>query len=419
MVIRNSRLPRFALAHHRDRREHDHREVENQADQRGHDLHGRAPFRVVVEPEGQGHVRLSGFGAGRRQKLHQPLYRADDGRIAGIDHELRQRTVAVTQAALEIRRDVEHGAQVAAPHLVEQFGHVARPADEILNLACLQGTHELPRHRCVRVVHQPGGHVTHVGVDGVAEQDDLDERQSHDHSQRQPLAKKLAYFLVHDRRCPPEPEPHQGQQGGYPGQAEHEGPPKAHHDERERPPEVHRDGLRKLVAATNTSSSVAPVRPTAPCSDACFSRESIRSTGDSVSGSSMTRRRLPSWVTARTQSFGASNARVRLGHPGCDFDRDRFEPVHQLLRRAFPHHHAPVEKSEAVAAFRFVHEVGGDKDGRALVGQFEQAVPEIPPALRVHRAGGFVQQQQPRFVQRDGRQGQSLLLAAAQGSGEA
>ena len=93
--------------------------------------------------------------------------------------------------------------------------------------------------------------------------------------------------------------------------------------------------------------------------------------------------------------------------------------VHQLLWRAFPHHYAPIEKSETVTSFRFVHEVGGDENRRALVGQFEQAVPEIPPALRVDRAGGFVQQQQPRFVQRDRGQGQPLFLAAAQGPGEA
>ena len=72
-----------------------------------------------------------------------------------------------------------------------------------------------------------------------------------------------------------------------------------------------------------------------------------------------------------------------------------------------------------MASFRFVHEVGGDEDRRALVGQFEQAVPEIPPALRVNRAGGFVQQQQPGFVERDGGQGQPLFLAAAQGPGKA
>ena len=75
------------------------------------------------------------------------------------------------------------------------------------------------------------------------------------------------------------------------------------------------------------------------------------------------------------------------------------------------------EDGEAVAALGFVHVVSRHQDGRAGVGELEQALPEIAAALRIDGAGGLVEQQQLGRVQRRRRERQALLLAAAHGAG--
>ena len=66
-----------------------------------------------------------------------------------------------------------------------------------------------------------------------------------------------------------------------------------------------------------------------------------------------------------------------------------------------------------------VHVVGRDQDRRAGVHQPEEALPEVAAALRVHRTGGLVQEQQLRLVHQRGRQGQALALPAGERSGKA
>ena len=75
------------------------------------------------------------------------------------------------------------------------------------------------------------------------------------------------------------------------------------------------------------------------------------------------------------------------------------------------------EDGEAMAAFGLVHVVSRHQDGGAVVGELEQALPEIAAALRIDRAGGLVEQQQLGRVQRGRRERQALLLAAAHGAG--
>src|SRR6185295_713366 len=50
-------------------------------------------------------------------------------------------------------------------------------------------------------------------------------------------------------------------------------------------------------------------------------------------------------------------------------------------------------------------------------GELEQSFPEIAAALRIHRAGGLIQQQQLRCMQRGRGQRQALALAAAHAAG--
>ena len=70
-----------------------------------------------------------------------------------------------------------------------------------------------------------------------------------------------------------------------------------------------------------------------------------------------------------------------------------------------------------MAALRLVHVVGGHQYGGAPFAEIEQFLPEIAPVLRIHRRGGFVEQQQVRMVDHCRRQRQPLLLAAAHGTG--
>ena len=67
---------------------------------------------------------------------------------------------------------------------------------------------------------------------------------------------------------------------------------------------------------------------------------------------------------------------------------------HELARRALGHQPAFGQDGQAMAALGLVHVVRRDQDGGALIGELEQALPEIAAALRIDGAGGLVEQQQ-------------------------
>ena len=57
------------------------------------------------------------------------------------------------------------------------------------------------------------------------------------------------------------------------------------------------------------------------------------------------------------------------------------------------------------------------QDGGARFDQIEQAFPERPTVLRVHRAGGFIEEQQFRLVQGGRGQREPLPLAGIDAAG--
>ena len=69
------------------------------------------------------------------------------------------------------------------------------------------------------------------------------------------------------------------------------------------------------------------------------------------------------------------------------------------------------EVDDAIAAFRFVHVVGGNQNGHAFEGEVVDFVPEVPPGLRVHACRGLIQQEELWIVHRDGCQCEALLPA--------
>ena len=71
-----------------------------------------------------------------------------------------------------------------------------------------------------------------------------------------------------------------------------------------------------------------------------------------------------------------------------------------------------------MAALGFVHVMGRHQHRGAGVGQFEQGLPEIAARFRVDRAGRLVQEQQLGRMHHRTGQGQALLLATAEGTGQ-
>ncbi len=73
---------------------------------------------------------------------------------------------------------------------------------------------------------------------------------------------------------------------------------------------------------------------------------------------------------------------------------------------------AVAQDAQAMAADRLVHVVGRDQHRRAVGGQGEDRLPELPAAARVDPGGGLVEEQQLRAVEDRGGEGQALAPAA-------
>ena len=87
----------------------------------------------------------------------------------------------------------------------------------------------------------------------------------------------------------------------------------------------------------------------------------------------------------------------------------------QCARCPFCNLPAMIQHDQAVAqALGFVHEMGGQEDGLALLEQLLHAFPHQVAGLRVQAGGGFVQQQQCGLVDERTCQRQSPLHAAGE-----
>src|SRR5262249_10223607 len=73
---------------------------------------------------------------------------------------------------------------------------------------------------------------------------------------------------------------------------------------------------------------------------------------------------------------------------------------------------AAEDERQAVAALGLVHVVGRDQDGRALIREAVNLLPEVAPADRVDAGGRLVPEQQRRRVGRRARQRGAPLPAA-------
>src|SRR4051812_8437914 len=89
-----------------------------------------------------------------------------------------------------------------------------------------------------------------------------------------------------------------------------------------------------------------------------------------------------------------------------------------VRNRAVYEQHPIGDVGDLVAAFGFVHVVGGDKDGEPLGRERMDLVPELAPRLRIDPGGGLVEQQQTWIRQRAGAEREALLPAAGKLAGE-
>ena len=230
--------------------------------------------------------------------------------------------------------------------------------------------------------------VAHVLIDGVAEQHHLHHGNADDHPEGEPVAAELPHLLARDGQQAATAKLMQAARASGGG------------DE-----DVLQGGGRRLDARLDagggSSGRDQPARRLVRAPDhehAQRSRAARRcATGEDLASASTRAGRAQR--SASTSTTVASMSR------------------RQLARCAFGHQRAASRMARRVAALGFVHVVGGDQDRGAVVDQLEQALPEVAATLRVDGTGGLVEEQQSRLVQRGRRQGQALVLAAAEGAG--
>ena len=69
------------------------------------------------------------------------------------------------------------------------------------------------------------------------------------------------------------------------------------------------------------------------------------------------------------------------------------------------------------ATFRFVHVVGGDEEGHAKAGKFEEQIPQLAPRNRINAGSRFVEEQNGGVVHERTGHGQALAPAAGKERG--
>ena len=112
------------------------------------------------------------------------------------------RPFRVDNATLEVRRDYHGDRNLAAAQHLGQHRRGLNLAHDIDDLGFTQLRHELARQVRIGLVRDRRAQVTHVGIDRVAEQQQLDHGDADDHPECQPIAAQLAHFLLGDGKQP-------------------------------------------------------------------------------------------------------------------------------------------------------------------------------------------------------------------------
>ena len=207
---------------------------------------------------------------------------------------------------------------------------------------------------------QAGRQVLGVGIDRVAEQEQLHDRQRDDEAQRHRVAPHLDPFLAQQRHEPPE------------GECRHDPLPFT---------------LSMWMNTSSRRGSTSCQERTAPPAspDGAFERGAV-GPGD-VQGASEHGGRLDAGHAPQPP-----RRRVHIAARRLESDEARMSG--DLVRRAL-HDDAPVgEIDDALAALGLVHVVGRDEHGQAVAGHVVDQVPELAARLGVDAGRRLVEQQQ-------------------------
>ena len=130
---------------------------------------------------GERHVAKAEQGPGDHgvRAIHQPLPR----RLAGAE------------PAAQIGGQHQHGAHLAPGQRRLGLLHPDVLLLDVHHLARLHRLHQQPARHALTHLHQPHRDLAYVGVDGVAKQQQLDQRDHHHHAERQPVPCQLPEFF--------------------------------------------------------------------------------------------------------------------------------------------------------------------------------------------------------------------------------
>ena len=382
----------FAFAHDGDPGEQHHGHGQHDADQARHDVHRRTPFGIVEIAHFDHALPLAQFGLGiEAHRDRGELFRhAENDRIGAVDEQLQRRPVAGNHPAVEI---VGNGDAYRYRPRIEQLRQFLRARETLAQHDHLGRAHvgeQLPREMGIGFVDVGRAQVAHIGVDGVAEQQQLDQRDAYDHAEGEPVPGQLQQLLVHD--------------GEYADQG--------FHDIRRSPPfgpgfaqfgYGYEDILDIGKHLIDFGRDARPAQ--GPGDDGGRLRDTLRDLRPQL-------RAEPGEADDFRHSVQGQMRRVRVGR--LHFDDMGIDVLAQGARRTIGHFHAPVENRQIVTAHGFVHVMRGHENRRALLGEFEQGFPEIAAIARIHRAGRLVEQQQVWPMH--GRRGRARGVASARRS---
>ena len=282
--------------------------------------------------------------------------------VVVVDHEADRGVARVDLAPqLGLGVDVLHDVEVLARrHLRDELAAVVRAV----------------------LVEDDRLQVLDVVVDRVAEDERLQDRDHHDHPERDRVAAELEELLADEGE-------------------------KALHRSSVRPPPAAPEGAALRASDTNTSSSEGSAASGAP------KRARSRAAAPASPARATARRRTAEEVgvlEARIALHGRER-REGLG-PERDLEEAAGERALQLGRAARGDEPAVEDEGEAVALLGLVHVVRRDEDGHAALGrELVDEVPEEAPALRVDAAGRLVEEEELRLVEE--RRGERDALALA------
>ena len=217
----------FALARDREPGHHDHRHRQDHSQEPRHDVVLRDLLRVVARMDA--HLEGAGCGEERRrrgrrsQRRQRPVEIAREGRVgelvyrgdrvAGRDwigrvgFDQQRRTFSAHQALRKIRRNGHHELRLAGREHAVRIRLVTCLADECEIIGVLEGRENVTRKLTVVGDERGSRQMLRIGVDGEAEQDELDDRNADDHAEGQPVAFELDELLAYDAEPARDREP--------------------------------------------------------------------------------------------------------------------------------------------------------------------------------------------------------------------